>query len=179
MELILAVVVMFGLAYLLKSLSRPRPSAPTGHTGRSGKLTIAACDSIMRRGEQRLFGFLTEAFPNHHIFPQVSFSALVTHAPHIYGSYVVTVRRKFHHKFVDFVICDKAAMKVLAVVEFDGSGHDKRHDNYRDGMLQSVGYRVERFNQRDTLESVKARFGVDAPPMMQEVLEDAQEAPQF
>lgn len=179
MELILVVAVMFGLAYFLKSLGRQRPSAYGKPSNRSGKLSITACDSIMRRGEQKLFGFLSEAFPNHHIFPQVSFSALITHAPHIYGSYVVTVRRKFHHKFVDFVICDKATMKVFAVVEFDGSGHDKRHDNYRDGMLQSVGYRVERFNQRDTLESVKARFGLDAPPIIQEVLEDAQEAPQF
>ena len=67
------------------------------------------------------------------------------------------VRRKFHHKYVDFVICDGKTLEVLIVVEFDGSGHDSRSDAYRDGMLVQAGYRVERFTQTDTIESIRER----------------------
>lgn len=179
MEAILPVIVVLGLVYFIKSVGKKRPATTDKPFKHSGKLSIVACDSIMRRGEQQMFALLSAALPDHHVFPQVAFSALITHAPHIYGSYVLAVRRKFHHKFVDFVICDKATMKVFAIVEFDGSGHNSKHDGYRDDMLQSVGYRVERFNQRDTLDSVKARFGLVPPIIAQEVLEDAQETSQF
>jgi Protein of unknown function (DUF2726) len=127
------------------------------------KLSISACHSIMRYGEQRFFRRLSEALPEYHIFPQVSFNVLITHAPHIYGTYINSVRQKFHHKFVDFVVCERATMKVFAVVEYDGSGHNNKNDAYRDEMLQSVGYRVERFSESDTLNSIQVRFGLNAP----------------
>jgi hypothetical protein len=128
---------------------------------KSRRLSIAACSSIMRYGEQRFFRLLGEALPEHYVFPQVSFNALITHAPHIYGTYVNSVRQKFHHKFIDFVVCERATLKVFCVVEYDGSGHNKKNDAYRDGMLQSVGYRVERFSEYDTLNSIRARFGLE------------------
>ncbi len=159
----LLIVVIGSILFRRRSKSIDYSTTSSKAFNKSRRLSISACNSLMRHGEQRFFRLLNEALPGYHIFPQVSFNALITHAPHIYGNYVNSVRRKFHHKFVDFVVCELATMKVFAVVEYDGSGHDKKNDAYRDGMLQSVGYRVERFSESDTLNSIQARLGLAAP----------------
>ncbi len=162
----LFIVVVILILILLKSkkvVEKDFSDVSKNIRNKPKRSSIVSCDSIMRSGELRFFRLLGEALPGYHIFPQVSFNVLITHAPHIYGSYVNTVRRKFHHKFVDFVICDRATMKFIAVVEYDGSGHNKKNDAYRDEMLRSVGYRVERFSGTDTLDSIRTRFGLEIP----------------
>lgn len=59
---------------------------------------------------------------------------------------------------MDFVLCRKSDFEVVAVVEYDGSGHIDHGDKRRDELLTSVGYQVERFTFGDTVDSVRARF---------------------
>jgi very-short-patch-repair endonuclease len=115
--------------------------------------------NLINHSEKRFFQILCEAMPDCHVFPQVSFNALVTHAPWIrYLHWERFVRRSFNAKYVDFVVCRKSDFGVVAVVEFDGSGHVNHDDERRDELLKSVGYRVERFADGDALQSVKFRF---------------------
>ena len=105
------------------------------------------------------FSRLTKALPEYYVFPQVSFNAIITHAHWI----TVTrwerfVRFAFNRKYVDFVLCRKSDFEVVAIVEYDGSGHIDHNDKRRDEMLTSVGYQVERFTFGDTVDSVRARF---------------------
>ncbi len=118
-----------------------------------------ACRKILNTGEKYFFRVLTKALPEYYVFPQVSFNALITHAHWI----TVTrwerfVRFAFNRKYVDFVLCRKSDFEVIAIVEYDGSGHINHNDKRRDEMLTSVGYQVERFTFGDTVDSVRARF---------------------
>ena len=115
--------------------------------------------SIMGYEERSFFEVLEQALPNHRIFAQVSFNALLTHAPHLWGEVKNRVRGQFNHNYADFVVCDKASYEVVAVVEYDGSGHRTHDDARRDAMLTQVGYRVERFDVGYTVESVCNRMG--------------------
>lgn len=115
--------------------------------------------NLINNSEKRFFQILCEAMPDCHVFPQVSFNALVTHAPWIrYLHWERFVRRSFNAKYVDFVVCRKSDFGVVAVVEFDGSGHVNHDDERRDELLKSVGYQIQRFTDHDTLDSVKTRF---------------------
>ncbi len=114
---------------------------------------------LVNNSEMRFFHILSQAMPECHVFPQVSFNALVTQAQWISQlRWQRSVRRSFNTKYVDFVLCRKSDFGVVAVVEYDGSGHDHYSDNRRDEMLRSVGYRIERFTGQDSLETVKCRF---------------------
>ena len=115
--------------------------------------------NLVNNSEKRFFQILCEAMPDCHVFPQVSFNALVTHAPWItHLHWERLVRRSFNSKYVDFVLCRKSDFGVVAVVEFDGSGHVNHDDERRDELLKSVGYQIQRFTDYDTLDSVKSRF---------------------
>ena len=117
--------------------------------------------NIMNSSEQKFFLLLCDSLTVCHVFPQVSFNALITHASWISRDYwQQMVRSKFNAKYVDFVVCRRSDFKVLAVVEFDGPGHQSSHDNERDHLLRSAGYRVERFTHQDTPHSIRFRFGL-------------------
>jgi hypothetical protein len=119
---------------------------------------------LLNQGEKRFMGMLLQALPECFVFVQVSFNALVTHSPKIdQRHWQRLVRRQFNTKYVDFVLCDKCDMRVIAVVEFDGSGHSKKSDQLRDKILEQAGYRIERFNGTATVEVVRTRFGVTPP----------------
>lgn len=157
--LIVLIKALFSVRTKPRGYSRPQRDDRAYTASRSKpKRPSIVTRQLMGKGEQRLFRMLNEALPDHFIFPQVSFNALLTHAPHIWGdNYRNAVRRKFHHKYVDFVVCDRV-FEVVAVVEYDGSGHDGRADAYRDGMLTDAGYRVERFTQTDTPDMIRQRL---------------------
>lgn len=114
---------------------------------------------LMGYEERRFFEILQVALPNHHIFTQVSFNALLTHAPHLWGDVKRRVRGNFNHNSADFVVCDKASCEVVAIVEYDGSGHCYDDDARRDAMLTQAGYRVERFGVGYTMEAVRNKMG--------------------
>jgi hypothetical protein len=115
--------------------------------------------TLLNESEKRFYGILANAFPGHYIFPQVSFNALVTHAPWISKLYWRNiVRGQFNTKYVDFVVCRGSDFETVAVVEYDGQGHFSGDDERRDEMLRSVGYRVERFTAGDTIDSVRMRI---------------------
>lgn len=113
----------------------------------------------MNQSEKFFFQILSEALPQYCIFPQVSFNALITHASHVDNlSWKYAIRSKFNTKYVDFVLCSKSDFEVIAIAEYDGGGHRNHADMQRDSMLESVGYRVERFTQQDTIDTVRTRF---------------------
>lgn len=117
--------------------------------------------NILNSSEQNFFRHLCEILTDCHVFPQVSFNALITHASWISRPHwQQLVRSKFNVKYVDFVACNKTDLKVLAVIEYDGRGHQSKRDHERDSLLTGVGYRVERFTHHDTPHSIRIRFGL-------------------
>jgi|GEM_PF-4792040 len=114
---------------------------------------------LLNNSEKHFFRILSEALPDYYVFPQVSFNALITHSSWIkHLHWERFVRRKFNTKYVDFVLCRKSDFEVVAIVEYDGSGHKGHDDEQRDQLLVYTGYRIERFTDGVTIDFVKTRF---------------------
>lgn len=145
--LLLALVIIFGLAIYLKLKS----------TGTSGDLYKSK--QLLTSNEQEFFQRLTEALPNHHIFPQVSLGALLQ--PNVKGDNrkYYSVRGTFAQKIADFVVCDKE-MKVVAIVELDDKTHNIDKDNKRDAMLEQASYTVVRWHskKKPTVQEIADRI---------------------
>lgn len=156
-NLLLALVVIFGLAIYLKFKG----------SGLGGDLYKSK--PLMTDNEKEFFQRLTEALPNHHIFAQVSLGALLQ--PNVKGNNrkYYSVRGTFAQKIADFVVCDKD-MKVVAVVELDDKTHNSDKDGKRDAMLEQAGFTVVRWHSKkkpsvqeiadriDGIEKVKAQL---------------------
>lgn len=95
---------------------------------------------LLTERESQMFFRLKESVPEHIIFAQVSFNALMTAE----GFYT---RNLFNRKMVDFVVLNQK-LQVIAVIELDDSSHDGREhiDAERDMMLIEAGYSILRYN---------------------------------
>ncbi len=127
--IVLAVIV---IAFLMFGGKNKKPKQQ--HTPISAK-------PILTKRELQFFAVLEQALPRAYIFPQVSFSAILTTK----GFYT---RSQFNRKIADFVVCDER-MNIVAVIELDDSSHRGREqqDAVRDAMLNEAGYPVLRYAQ--------------------------------
>lgn len=125
--IVLAVIIM---ALLMLGGKNKKPKQQ--HTPISAK-------AILTKRELQFFQVLEQALPHAYIFPQVSFSAILTTK----GFYT---RSQFNRKIADFVICDER-MNIVALIELDDSSHKGREqqDAARDAMLNEAGYPVLRY----------------------------------
>ncbi|RZI43732.1 DUF2726 domain-containing protein [Herbaspirillum sp. HC18] len=105
--------------------------------------------TVLTKNEQPMYFRLLEAFPEHVVLAQVSFSALIRTAKQ-------ATRNRFDRKVADFVICTKA-FEVLGIVELDDSSHrgKEEKDADRDRLLNSAGYRVFRYRFPPNTEDVR------------------------
>ena len=104
--------------------------------------------AILTANEKEFFYRLTRALPAYHVFPQVSFSALVAVDKRLSPKQQFAIRRRFGFKYADFVICERKTLDVLAVVELDDRTHNAESDRKRDVMLSAAGYRILRFHSK-------------------------------
>ncbi len=104
--------------------------------------------------ETSFFLKLRKALPNHYIFPQVSFNALLD----VSNKKEWAERNRFNRKVADFVIYNSVTMKVAAIIELDDYTHNYHdQDDSRDELLKGAGYHIIRFNVKDgvSLEEIK------------------------
>ncbi|MBN8531022.1 MAG: DUF2726 domain-containing protein [Alphaproteobacteria bacterium] len=100
---------------------------------------------ILTPNECEFFHRLLRALPEHHIFPQVAFGAILGTR----GSGSKTaLRNRFNRKYADFVICARETLGIVAIVELDDRTHNAAKDAERDQFLHAAGYRVIRFESR-------------------------------
>ena len=117
-------------------------------------------NSILTDHEKKFYPCLIAALPQHHVFVQVSFGALLNASPDLSDSQRTALRNRFNQKRADFVVCQKDTFEVVAIVELDDRSHDAQTDQERDNMLGVAQYRVERFSDKDKpwRETIAKRF---------------------
>jgi hypothetical protein len=105
---------------------------------------------LLTPNEQEFFARLCRALPEHHVFPQVAFNALLDTNNFMPWGWR-SLRRQFHSLVADYVICNRAPFQVVAIVELDDKTHDhkKEKDAERDAMLHAAGYRTVRFESKE------------------------------
>lgn len=116
---------------------------------------------LLTANEIEFYTRLTQALPDHHIFPQVALGALLQ--PNVKGDNrkYYSVRGTFAQKVADYVICNKD-IKVVAIVELDDKTHNNDKDAKRDAMLEQAGYKVIRWNskQKPSIEEIQQKIGL-------------------
>ena len=103
---------------------------------------------ILTANEREFFYRLQRALPTYLVFPQVSFSALITLDPQLSDKHQFSIRRRYGWKIADFVICKPDTFAVLAVVELDDRTHNASADRKRDALMRAAGYQTLRFQSK-------------------------------
>lgn len=103
---------------------------------------------ILTANEREFYHRLTRALPNHPIFPQVAFSALIAVDGRLSERQQFAIRRRFGWKYADFVICASYTLDVLLIIELDDRTHDASSDRQRDAMTKAAGYQTLRFQSK-------------------------------
>lgn len=104
---------------------------------------------LITRPEHEFFDILVEVVGNQYqVFTQVHLPTILDHTIHNGQNW----KGAFSHingKSVDFVICDKAYIKPLLVIELDDKSHEREDRIERDGeverMLKEAGMPLLRF----------------------------------
>ena len=146
MQLVLAIIVFVIIsAVILVTLfvkENKSSLASFPEAGTSDGQIVAK--SLLTHTEQKFFRLLISALPEYYIFPQVAFSALLTHK----GKDGYRLRNSFNRSVADFVVVDQNS-QVLAIIELDDKTHDKirsrEKDEKRDEMLEMAGYKILRY----------------------------------
>jgi len=114
---------------------------------------------LLTDNEREFFARLVGALPEHFVFPQVSFGALLQPDTATRTSQYHRTRGTFSQKIADYVICTKE-LRVLAIVELDDRTHNSARDGKRDAMLKQAGYTVIRWHSRNkpTGEEIRERL---------------------
>lgn len=134
--------------------------------GGAGDEKLYKQKALLTANEIEFFNRLTQALPNHYVFPQVSLGALLQ--PNVSGKdkkKFHSIRGTFAQKISDFVICTKD-IKVIAIVELDDRTHNAEKDAKRDAMIEQAGYRVIRWNSKakPSLDEIRQRIEIPAVP---------------
>lgn len=151
---------LFGLLFvcaIIKALgSKKRPKLANG---------ALQARNLLTRHEKAFYASLMEALPQHHIFPQVSLDVLIEPKAGLTNRQRIALRNRYAQKRPDFVVCEKETFSVIAIVELDDRTHNKKKDQERDAMISSVGYRVERFTDKDKpwIKAITERFAEPEP----------------
>lgn len=147
--LIIIGVIVAGLVKLLLGPGRKRKLTLEERTTKA--LPHLQPATFLSGNEVEFFNRLGRALPTCHVFPQVSFSALLRVKDGRAGKEFYAVFDQYCKLRADYVICDKATLAIKAVIELDDVSHRGKEDKdaQRDRMLQEVGYKVVRFDSRN------------------------------
>lgn len=104
---------------------------------------------LLTENEKAFFLRLQRALPGFHVFPQVSFAAFLTVDGRLLQQEGWAVRSKFNKKIVDFVVCTRGTLEVVALIELDDRTHSASANRRRDEMTQAAGYRTFRFPSKE------------------------------
>lgn len=115
--------------------------------GPSGRSLSIEAKPILTANEAEFFQRLRRALPEHLVFPQVAYGALLKTKKGLSNSERYSNRGRFSQKIADFVIC-RPTLEVVAIVELDDKTHDRAKDEKRDELAKAAGYSVLRYHSR-------------------------------
>ena len=110
---------------------------------RSNSLPYRRRDVLLSRGEAAFFRALLQAASSHYVIAfKVRAADLITCSESAWDDGFGHMVAKHH---LDFVLCDRRSIKIVAAIELDDRSHDSPHRQQRDEFLDrafaAAGYR--------------------------------------
>lgn len=146
-QILVSLVIIFIIAVVSALLGSKKSSR------KEGKYKAR---KLLTDNEFEFFSRLTQALPEHYVFPQVAMSALLEPASgekkQAHGDYLRIAQQR-----VDYLIADSRC-NVIAVVELDDRTHSRTKDEVRDSRLKQGGIRSVRFQSKNkpNIEAIRA-----------------------
>jgi very-short-patch-repair endonuclease len=116
--------------------------------GRKAWLSHITAKPLLTPNEIEFFHRLQRALPAYQVLPQVAFAAFLTDDGKLSSKARWSVRNRFDRKIADFVVCERASLKVVALIELDDKTHKADADQKRDAITKAAGYQTFRFQSR-------------------------------
>ncbi len=119
---------------------------------------------ILTNNELEFYKRLTAALPEYLVLAQVAMAELMRPRP---AAREVSARayNRISQKRVDYVVVEREALRVLALVELDDRTHQADKDARRDAWTASAGYVTHRFPSRSKPSVTQLRETIlSAPP---------------
>lgn len=154
MKLIIFVIFIGIVFAVLKSLKKDNQE--NNNDLKIVEKDIYKANQLMTKNELEFFNRLVKAFPELYVFPQVSFSALISPNTNDFRK-ASSIKNTYNRYRTDFILFKED--KVIAVIELDDKTHKNKEDKdaKRDSMLKEAGYSVYRFesNNKPNIETLK------------------------
>ena len=156
MEVFLIVIVVLAALLLLAALGKlkiPTPSSSAGYR-LSGPLFSPA--------ERSFLGVLNQAVPDENlVLGKVRVADVITPEKGLSRPRWQSAFNRISAKHFDFVVCDRATLKVLSAVELHDKSHKKKKRADRDSFLReacsSAGLRLFEFDAKPSYSVVEVR----------------------
>lgn len=111
--------------------------------------TAVRARPLLTGNEREFYGRLRRALGSQfEVVPQVAMGALMDVALPRGHPQFWTIREQFSRKIVDYVVCERRTMRVIAAVELDDRTHDPERDQRRDALMAAAGIRTLRWDSR-------------------------------
>lgn len=94
---------------------------------------------LLTKNEQEFFKRMLTALPDHHVFPQVAFRAILQPTASSSSKAYSRQSGRIGAKHCDFLVCNDK-LEVIAIVELDDRTHVAEKDAARDAMTASAGF---------------------------------------
>ena len=150
-------------AILLSSRRQPRQDTKHAQPVRGDDLAVWPFEPMpfMTDSEVRFFALLQEAMPEHFIFAQVQLSRLVQATDPQDAAFWFN---RICRMSADYVLVDRDAQTVIAVIELDDWTHDKperkRADQKKTKAIESAGLPLIRFDGRRMPSATQIRHEI-------------------
>jgi len=150
-------------AILLSSRRQPRQGTKPAQPVRGDDLAVwpFAPMPFMTDSEVRFFALLQEAMPEHFIFAQVQLSRLIQSTDAQDAAFWFN---RICRMSADYVLVDRDAQTVIAVIELDDWTHDKperkRADQKKTKAIESAGLPLIRFDGRRMPSATQIRHEI-------------------
>lgn len=152
---IITLAVLFVLGQFVLPLIRDR----IGGKSVNNRARIQA-KPILTDNEREFFQRLQQALPTMHVFPQVAANAILKVESGVSRKEHYSTRGQFSQLHVDFVVCERESLNVMAVIELDDRTHNAEKDKKRDGYFEQAGHKVIRYPSKNkpTVAQIEAQF---------------------
>ena|ERR1043166_6558187 len=149
----LLVLVLFALVTRWLRWRRHAPSTAPAYE---------AVSALLSPAERSFFGVLQQALsPAYQIFAKVRLADILQPNADIGLSRWQSAFNRITRKHIDFVLCDPASLRIVAVIELDDSTHrrlDRRtRDTFVDSALAEAGIPILRVSARQSYSPAQLR----------------------
>ena len=157
MEIFVIVFVIVAAIFVFATLGKLKIPSP------ASSVRYSLNGPLFSPAERSFLGVLTQAVPDEHlVLGKVRVADVITPEKGLSRPKWQSAFNRISSKHFDYVVCDRATLKVLSVIELNDRSHKGKKRANRDAFLReacsSAGLRLYEFNAKPSYSVVEVRM---------------------